>query len=495
MEELTNLTRSGAKLEVRQKQLASLFNNHYDAPKIAFIVQFLCGVKGNSLSKADAIKVLVEQNAPFIPFDIFNEHLARSLTEFRGKRSFPSVNWLGCYERFCSEVPFPDVDLEGERKSAKLALGVSYWQNCLVTHNAAVPEKKQLTLSDKEFNMLTGSQFSVTAGGTPNLHADALAGEDVLRQKLLTVHESAIAKRKELLREADEFERKALDIRGALSVSSSGSFASKRKTPSSSSTGNAEPTQGIHALDNFMLAIRRKIDDADYIDFAAMSTDRLRGIKMLNAASSKSTRLSVDIVVRHSVSEADVAILTDDLLQIYDGFFFHYLRLVSESRLPDPMATIMDRISWWQWMATNFMLHPAAQVKFIKSFLVDHHKAPFWTPLVKSETTLMLLCKQECAISTSGRPAKVVVKQSAGPQRSSGHTITTKPSARKQRTPAQQAKFEAWMARFPNFCHSRIFRGMKCHMESRNLSCRFTHTCAWCGAASCKATCGQAETF
>jgi len=92
-----------------------------------------------------------------------------------------------------------------------------------------------------------------------------------------------------MVRVAEELVRK-LGIRGSLCVSSGMSVASMRKTLSSNSAGDAEPTQ-------------------------------------------------------------------DDLLQIYDGFFFHYLLLVSESRPPPgPMATIMDRISWWGWLQISFCI-------------------------------------------------------------------------------------------------------------------------------------------
>ena len=53
----------------------------------------------------------------------------------------------------------------------------------------------------------------------------------------------------------------------------------------------------------------------------------------------------------------------------------------------------------------------AAQVKFIKNFLVEHHEKPFWTPLVKLETILVILCKEQAPLS---HPPKMAKKEPHG---------------------------------------------------------------------------------
>ena len=280
-------------------------------------------------------------------------------------------------------------------------------------------------------------------------------------------------------------EQQISELRDSISVNSSKSVATKRKNDGTAS--DDEPNQGHHALDNFMDALKHKVESADYIDFAAMSSNRLREIKMLNSTSSKQTKISAGLFMRTSLSEADVAVLTSDLHQIFDGFFYHYLKLVSESHLADPMATIMDRISWWQWMASTFAKNPAAQVKFIKSVRVEHHAAPFWTPLVKLETNLMLQCMRECTPQVDDRPPpKIEVVRDI----SSQHLQT---QVNQHYTPAQMEKIQDWKNLFPGICLSRVVRGRMCHAEEQGCDCRFTHMCAWCDAADCKALCAQAE--
>ena len=495
--ELGNLTRSGADLVARQEVLAAIYSYHYDAPKVAFIVQFLCGPAIKCTTKAEGIALIVKSNAPFIPFDILKSHLARGLKKYKtstnskGKKFFPPINWSGCYETFCKEVPFPSSDA-CQRKAAKLELGINFWKNAMQTHNARpdVPKNQRLSLSEEEVEKLSGSQFSVSKGGTPTLHVSALSNENVLRGKLLAA-QGAAAKQKTILEKISSYEQQISELRDSISVNSSKSVATKRKNDGAAS--DDEPNQGHHALDNFMDALKHKVESADYIDFAAMSSDRLREIKMLNSTSSKQTKISAGLFMRTSLSEADVAVLTSDLHQIFDGFFYHYLKLVSESHLADPMATIMDRISWWQWMASTFAKNPAAQVKFIKSFLVDHHAAPLWTPLVKQETNLMLQCLRDCKSHDDVRPpTKIKVEKRVDHQQKNAR-VSSKPNM--SLSANQLAKIESWRVRFPAICLSRIVRGRKCRMEEKNKHCRYSHVCAWCNASNCLATCAQAETL
>ena len=132
----------------------------------------------------------------------------------------------------CDLVPFPPPTRpDSERKSVKLALGLDYWQDAMVTHNVSLPKNKQLTLSDEDINKLSGSQFSVSNGGTPTLHPGALGNEQDLRTKLLAAQASAM-KRKVIEQEAKEHERKASELWESLSASPSASVTSKRKSSS-----------------------------------------------------------------------------------------------------------------------------------------------------------------------------------------------------------------------------------------------------------------------
>jgi hypothetical protein len=290
-------------------------------------------------------------------------------------------------------------------KNAKLALAVDYWKDAMSTHNMGAPEGKTLSLSDEEVAKLSGSQFSFSERGTPMFHKPAPSHEQALRAKLLAASESMSAKR-DKIRRAEELERQAADLRGSMSVASHASPGKRKSEEEDGSLHHPLSDQGTHALDIFLNATKRKVECAEYIDFASMSASRLKEIKMLNCTSSKSSKIAAGLVLRHSLSEADVLILSDDFTQITDGFLFHYLKVVSESNLHDPLATIIDRLGWWQWMCHVFGTNFAAQVKFIKNFLVEHHGEPFWTPLVKLETNLVILCKEQAPLPVSQKVAK-----------------------------------------------------------------------------------------
>ena len=496
MRELGDLTRAGAPLSARQTALATCWHQHYDATRIEFISHFLLGdaiSKSPKLNKSAAIEKLVELNAPFIPFVILNEHLKRGLTKFKGKSTFPAVSWEEDYAAFCKNTPFGDDTAARKRKDEKLALAIDYWQLATESHNKDVPANEVLKLTDKEIEKLSGSQFSLSVRGTPTFHQPALPRDSELRSKLLMVSNELNAKR-EKIRQAEDFERKAAELRGSISGGSRVP-PNKRKAEEdeqSASSRSEREDKGTHALNLFLTATKRKVELAEYIDFASMSESRIKEIKMLNCTTSKSSKLAVGIVLRHSLSESDVAILTDDFSQIADGFLYHYLKVVSESNLEDPLATIMDRLSWWQWMCRVFGKNFAAQVKFIKNFMVEHHDQPFWTPLVKLETNLVILCKEQAPLLISTKTAK---KESSGKP-----TPTTKAGkkqgnqkARAVLTAAQLKKIEDWKLRFPNTCMSRMVRGRNCFKENNGGVCRFSHSCAWCGSASCKADCSQAE--
>ena len=492
MKELGAMTRDGAPLADRQEVLSSCWHQHYDATRIEFISQFLIGdeIRGSmKLNKTEAIKRLVEHNAPFIPFSILNAHLRHGLTKFKGKSTFPTVTWEESYSKFCEEVPFGANVSTHNRNQQKLALAIDFWKEAMVSHNADAPADKILTLSDEEVAKLSGSQFSLSVGGTPVFKKPATPTEAELRAKLLLMT-TVVKDKKETIRQAEDLERKAAELRDSVSVSSHGS-PSKRKHKPDADDADLD-NQGTHALLLFLSATKRKVELGDYIDFASMSASRMKEIKMLNCASSKSSRLSAGLVLRHSLSEADVTILTDDFSQISDGFLYHYLKVVSESNLDNPLATVIDRLSWWQWMGRVFGKNFAAQVKFIKNFLLEHHSEPFWTPLVKLETNLVILCKEQAPLPGPTNAAK---KDSSSKPAGKGKGKGGKGNnqSRVVVSAAQQKKIDSWKVRFPRTCVSRMVRGRECGREKSGGVCAFTHNCAWCGSASCKADCSQAE--
>ena len=111
---------------------------------------------------------------------------------------------------------------------------------------------------------------------------------------------------------------------------------------------------------------------------------------MLNTSYHKKTSLQVGVIFHHSLSESDVQLFSEDLGEIFDGFLFHYLRLISESCLTSPLKIIFDRISWWQWVSSQFVGNPAAKVMFIKKFML-------WDPAARNCHSLVLRCKEACS--------------------------------------------------------------------------------------------------
>ena len=492
MAELASLTRQGKSLQARQDLLRKMFSQHYDGPRVDFILKLLCSdaaIGGAKLSKAQAIDVLVERNAPFIPFDCLSAHLKRGLKRYQGKRlAVPPIDWTASSAEFLQTAPFNSErsPSSSEDDSEKMVKALSHWQDAIVIHNKDAPKKDKLFLSDHEIEKLSGSQFSVSERGTPTFrtkHFPSSSSEKELREKLVFL--SASFKRN--AENNKQLERQAAALRSSSSV-----ISSKRKADSDDED-NAE--QGMHALDIFLKTLRRKIHEAAYIDFSTMSADRLKEIKMLNSSSSKTTKIATGLVFKHVLSEADVATLSEDLTHIQDGFFYLYLKLISESLLLNPMAIMIDRIGWWQWMSRTFKNNPAAQVKFIKAFVLEHHEDPFWLPLVKHETDLVMQVKEECPIFKRPAPRDAKIPPPPNyPQSAGGRP---KPVVKQQRpaafSPVQKKKIEDWKKKFPNTCLSRMIGGKVCGMELRGLPCKFSHACAWCGSASCLATCPGAK--
>jgi hypothetical protein len=496
MNSLADLTRQGADLDDRKTLLKSIFQNHYDAQRVDFLYHFfhsdadICDAK---LNKAQAIDFLVDHNSPFVPFDILNLHLKRGLAKYKGKKTYPAVDWDSCYTAFLKKAPFGAI-WDDEAKSKKMATAIAFWQDGIVAHNVTVPKNKHLALTDDDIDKLSGSQFSVSAKGTPHLKDDALRHEMDLRAKLL-LSRNALTQRGNNIKEAEDLERKAAALRAAASSVYGGSVATttittaKRKHGAHGSDDDEDQDQGLHAYDLFLISIKRRIVDKRYIDFASLSTNRLMEIKMLNSSASKTTKLATGLLFKQNLSEADVVSFSEDLSQIRDGFFYQYLKLISESPIEQPMATIIDRIVWWQWLEKTFKGNAPAQVKFIKQFFLEHHDAPFWAPLVKHESDLVMQIKNEVLMATGSRAPNPRPQPKITPPVKSGGKLTAVFSK------AQQAKLSSWKKRFPTTCLSRLVKGRLCKQEQHHAHCNYDHNCAWCGSPSCKAMCAQAETL
>jgi hypothetical protein len=498
-QQLAAFARDGTNLETCQVALKSVFMKHYGAGQIDYYYHFMLEDEAKStgaLSKERGVDALVRANAPFIPCAAFLQHLKNG-EKYKGKELYPPLDWDPAYQAFCDANQPEDQDDEEREvpsEKEKMEAAVEFWRKAGASHNENVGRSKHVNFSKKELANIAPSQYSNSAGGTPTFHKSARETE--LKQKLMQVS-GEYKKRAARLDEARERERRDQERRESSSIASNdraSSQAGKRKWQRRGSDSDSDADQGSSALDTFLSIFMRKINRAEYIDFASISTSRLAEIKMLNATSTKTSRIAAGLVVCTSLSEADVKILSEDLTEIFDGFFYHYLEMINESRLDSPVKTMIDRIKWWQWIATNFAGNPAANVLFIKKFMVEHHMVEFWEPIVKQCHSMVTLCKEKCASSHSARALQ--------PPRQAGKTPTTsggkgggskKAASFIPYTPAQNAKLASWRARFQGVCVSRMVRERNCPKEVLNLPCRFSHVCAWCSSAGCKAVCAKAE--
>jgi hypothetical protein len=498
VDELNNLTTEGANLVARQLCLKTLFMRHYDAPRIEFQLYFMlpdCVKARSSLTKEACVDLLVEAGVPFIPCNILIQHLEAGLKLWKGKKwkGNSNIDWASHYEKYAKEYPFGEDKIRQEQdfeKAQKLASGISKWERNVRTHNKAFPDKR-IEITNKEMKQITGSQFSFSENGNPHFHDDAKV-ETSLKSKLMEATET---KRQRDEARAAALESAAKKLRSGLSVASSKARPAK-KSKHARSDSDSDDDSGMNALDIFMKKMRAKVERYDYIDFASLSTSRQFDIKMLNTTSVKTQRLAAGLVLKHSLGEGDIKILSDDLPQILDGFMFHYLRLIHESQIEASGRTVFDRIAWWHWITNNFVGNPAGQVMFIKFFVAEHHREEFWEPVVRVSHSLVTKCKEATAagVSHPSRPPRdVKTSRHVGASGGKGASKHTQKSNHQPLTQAQLAKIETWRAKYPSICLSRIVRGRGCFHEAKGTHCKFKHECAWCGVASCKANCSSAE--
>ena len=147
-------TREGESFEIRQVQLKTIFSNHYDAPRIQFLLQFfLEDLVKTTLNKSEAIEMLVENGVPFIPWPLLKAHLVQGAAKVKAKKPLPILNWETEYTKFCDANKPPSLgpspgDLE---ESLKLAKALSFWETALGTHNNGLPPgAKKVRFTDND---------------------------------------------------------------------------------------------------------------------------------------------------------------------------------------------------------------------------------------------------------------------------------------------------------------------------------------------------------
>ena len=494
VKELVSYTREDEDLVARQLQLKTIFSNHYDAPHIHFLVNFFLEGTKPGVTKTDSIELLVTNGAPFIPWSILLVHLTQGAATLKSKGKLAPLNLDPSYKNFClayvkTQEPLQPPEGE-EAKGLRLAKIFDFWGTAMATHNSKAGPKKQVKFTEKDLQCFTGSQFSDSENGTPHLSRKSNEGE--LRAKLATIMPSIKEKVGKQAR-IKELRKELLDLTEDSDDEAKAHRQSKKRRSRHDSGSDSDSEQGLSALEGFLKSMMKKIDGSDYIDFASLSTSRLHEIKMLNSSSAKTTRMHAGLSFRQCLSEADVKILSDDLAAIYDGFFFHYLQMVSESRLTTPIKIIFDRIRWWQWVASNFVGNPAAQVMYIKNFVVEYHTAESWEVVAKNSYTLIAKCRDACPITPflSSKPPQYPTSPSAPPP---GHTPRGgKGGKGGVLSPAQVVKLASFKSRFPDICLSRLIRGRTCRHDGKHTTCKYKHVCAWCSSASCRAACSQTE--
>jgi hypothetical protein len=495
--ELADFTIAGEDLETRQITLKSLFHGHYDQKRVVFLVHFLLDHVPcpPSISKEKAVDLLVENNIPFIPFSILQQHLTAGAKKFTSSKTFSALNLDPSYAAFLLLAPFGSKkpEMSEELKQDRLAAAVSYWEDAFTAVNRTLPANKKQGLSDAEIAKLSGSQFSVSAGGTPSIKDSFVRSpaERALRDKMIKAKceykrlQAAVLKNDE----AQELTDQLMD---SVSVPTG---KIKRKRHASDSDNDSDQDHGTRAYDSFLKSFSRRVENYAYIDFSKVSANRLKAIKMLDSSAVKTTTLAVGLTFKHALSEADVAHLENDLLEITSGFTHHYLNVVSDSHLDAPLEIIKDRLAWWQWAATTFVGNAAAQVLFIKEFVFANHGKRLWLPQALTESIMVARCFRVCP----DHPITTLVKNArpppANPKVPRQQKQPLSVVRRAKLTPPQIKKMEEWKKRFPQTCLSRIVKGRQCNMEVRSQVCGFEHKCAWCHSATCKAECAQAETL
>ena len=509
--EFIALHHAGATLKVRQDKIREMWAMQYNQEACVFLAYFMCAlaladVDPRDMLKRDAIDYLIDENTPFIPWDIFQDFVQRLSVAYIGVNALPtpppSVNWRPVYEAFNLKFPFNGENVE-KPVSAKVGNSIrseksqSALKTSLASWQSALDDAKLSGLSQMEKDMLLGDEAPIDEQQS--------SSEALLRDQLLAKRDAAmVAKAKETVAKA--LAKAALLKQDSKFGADPSHDASKNKRPREEANSDDDehdqrPQSGTLAFDKFMRAMRLTIERSDYINFASMSKDRLDQLHVLGVGSANSKRLSSSTVLVTSASEADVKVATYDYEAISSGFLYTYITLLSESSFVNATTRVKDRLAWWQWLTSFFADNKPAAVKFIHWFMLDHHSEELWLPVTKTQCVLLAIkAKEECPLhspsisSRSGPPLQSKSSKSSGRAakvRPGPGTLTVNGGT--TFTPSQTAKLVQWRSRFPGSCASRMTNNYTCSKEKRGLPCKFKHVCVWCSSASCKAACTQAE--
>jgi hypothetical protein len=484
---------NGAPLDERKALLGKLFESQYNAHAMIFFYKYFraCMPEDEDsvvTNKTQAIAALVDANVPFIPWDVFVMFLNDMHTTFADvdDEDLPPVDLQAAYLKCMTDHPF-NANNVAPRRTASVATRkatIKSWQD-------AFEKESQPGLSQSERDMLSDD---VSVGGRAKVDggANTTASELHARRKAL---QAGIARAELKLKQDKEL----LKLNEELGKDGEDHKSNKRhRARDDLCDDDEQPNAGLLALDKFLKIMRTNIDLSRYIDFASMSKDRLDALKILGVNAASSKRLSSSTLLVTSATEADIKTLTHDFDAISSGFLFCYINLLSESSFTDAIERVKDRLAWWQWLIGFFGANKPAAVSFIQSFMMKHHKAPFWMPVTEERCSMMAIeAKDKCPLTVvatnhgSSHQKSATKSQSPAKTMPGRGTLTTHGGLTFSAN--QTAKLVLWRARFPGYCQSRMTKEYTCSREKRGLSCKYKHECAWCHLSTCKASCSQAE--
>ena len=492
--ELMKAHANGAPLALRKALLTTLFERQYNAPAAVYFYYFFRDYMDDDADeevvlKSHAITKLVDANVPFIPWDVFVMFIAEMEAKFTGvgEDDLPPVDLLDVYLKFLAAHPF-DVNNLTPSKTASLAARKA----TVATWTDAFEQDSQPGLSQNDRDRLADDVSPDDECADSQASSLTTAPEILARRKALNASRARDAlktKQREEVRKLESDLLKDDDER-----------KSSKRPRVDEFDEDDQPASGLLALDKFLKIMRTNIDLSRYIDFASMSKDRLDALKILGVNAASSKRLSSSTLLVTSATEADIKTLTHDFEAISSGFLFCYINLLSESAFTDAIERVKDRLAWWQWLIGFFGANKPAAVSFIQSFMMKHHKAPFWMPVTEERCSMMAIeakdkCPPHVGVANHGSAQQKGSKTAQSPAKTKPGRGTLTVHGGLTFTPAQTAKLALWRARFPGHCQSRMTSQYTCSHEKRGLPCKYKHDCAWCHLATCKATCPSAEKF
>jgi hypothetical protein len=497
--EFLRLHKAGESLKTRQDKIRDMWNQQYNTDACVFIACFTCadkltGDNPKTMLKQTAVDLLIDENIPFMPWDIFQDFLHRLAASIAGmeESDLTPVNWEPDYEDFLRMFPFNSDSLKkissGKKvgSSAGSAASKEQANSALKDWQLALEDARSPGLSQEQINKFADGNADDELPHQRTQHSpDALR----LRNNATGMHDPA----------APRTDGKS-DANHGSSSKRRNDFLSddeRRKRARADEDDVDHNSSGLLAHEKFMRSTRLMIERSEYINFASMSKERLDKLHVLGVANASSKRLSTSTILVTTATEADVKVATFDFEAIASGFLFTYITLLSESSFVNANERVRDRLMWWQWLTGFFADNKPAAVKFIHWFMLEHHAEPFWLPVTKTQCVLLAIkAKDECqpisARTGASAPSKALkTGMNAANARSTSRAPTGLGTP--QLTPSQTAKLVQWRTRFPGSCASRMAKEYTCAKEKRGLPCKFKHECVWCHSTSCKAACAQAE--